>query len=175
MRDAMIAGVTLNTFNNHCDRVRMANLAQTVNVLQAVVLTEGPKLLLTPTYHVMEMYRGHQDAIMLPLETAKISFTLGSDTLQAISASASRDQDGFTTISLVNINPLESHAIEVNVSDARFASVEGRILKGRTLQDHNTFEEPERVRPTAFHEVTLSGTGLRLMLPPCSVVTLRCR
>jgi len=175
MRDAVIAGVTLNTFNNHCDRVRMANLAQTVNVLQAVVLTEGPKLLLTPTYHVMEMYRGHQDALMLPLETAKTPFTLGSDTLQAISASASRDQDGFTTISLVNINPLEGHAIEVNVSEARFASVEGRILKGRTLQDHNTFEEPERVRPTAFHEVTLSGTGLRLMLPPCSVVTLRCR
>src|SRR5205807_2558198 len=67
MRDAMIAGVTLNIFNNHCDRVRMANLAQMVNVLQAVILTSGEKILLTPTYHVMEMYNVHQDAKMVPV------------------------------------------------------------------------------------------------------------
>ena len=72
MRDAMLAGVTLNIFNNHCDRVRMANLAQMVNVLQAVILTNKEKIILTPTYHVMEMYNVHQNAMMIPVTLENI-------------------------------------------------------------------------------------------------------
>ncbi|MGL6266420.1 MAG: alpha-N-arabinofuranosidase, partial [Chitinophagaceae bacterium] len=94
MRDAMIAGVTLNIFNNHCDRVRMANLAQTVNVLQAVVLTKGEKLILTPTYHVMEMYKVHQDALSLPFTIKSGDFISGNEKLPAVSASASKDKKG---------------------------------------------------------------------------------
>jgi alpha-N-arabinofuranosidase len=175
MRDAMIAGVTLNTFNNHCDRVRMANLAQTVNVLQAVVLTDGPKMLVTPTYHVMEMYTVHHDALMLPVETGSLPCIAGKDTLQAISVSASRDREGFTNISLVNIDPVERHEIEVTVGGKSFASVAGRILAGRTPQDHNTFEDPQKIHPVDFKDVKTTGTGLRLTLPPCSVVVLHCR
>ena len=94
MRDAMLAGVTLNIFNNHCDRVRMANLAQMVNVLQSVILTNKEKIILTPTYHVMEMYNVHQDAVMIPVTLENIFYTEGNDSLPAISVSASRDPAG---------------------------------------------------------------------------------
>jgi alpha-L-arabinofuranosidase len=174
MRDAMIAGVSLNIFNNHCDRVRMANLAQTVNVLQAVVLTDGPKMLLTPTYHVMEMYNVHQDAAMLPSETASMPFIQGKDTLQAISVSASRDRSGVTSISLVNIDPTGKHEIAIDMQGQKINSVTGRILVGRKLQDHNTFDAPDQLHPKEFKEVVKTATGLTLVLPPCSVVVLRC-
>jgi alpha-N-arabinofuranosidase len=94
MRDAMIAGTTLNIFHKHCERVRMANLAQTINVLQAVILTNEEKMILTPTYHVLEMYNVHQDATLLPLELKSTDYTLGADKLPAISASASKDKNG---------------------------------------------------------------------------------
>src|SRR5690606_16205400 len=86
MRDAVIAGMTLNIFNNHAERVRMANLAQTINVLQAVILTEGEKMLLTPTYHVMEMYKVHQDAQLIPLHIKCGDYTFGDEKIPAISA-----------------------------------------------------------------------------------------
>jgi len=153
----------------------MANLAQTVNVLQAVVLTDGPKMLVTPTYHVMEMYTVHHDALMLPVETGKLLCISGKDTLQALSVSASRDREGSINISLVNIDLVEHQDIEVSVTGNAITSVSGRMLAGRTLQDHNTFEDPQRVHPMEFKDVKLTATGLRLSLPPCSIVVLRCR
>src|SRR5688572_19324846 len=104
IRDAMIAGVTLNIFNNHAERVRMANLAQTINVLQAVILTNEEKMILTPTFHVMEMYNVHQDAKRIPLSLKTNDYTLGKEKLPAVSASASIDKNGVTHISLVNID-----------------------------------------------------------------------
>ena len=104
MRDAMIAGVTLNIFNNHSDRVRMANLAQTINVLQAVILTNKEKMILTPTYHVMEMYNVHQDARLIPLTIKTDDYTFGNEKLPSVSASASKDSTGLIHISLTNIN-----------------------------------------------------------------------
>jgi len=84
MRDAMIAGLTLNIFNNHADRVRMANLAQMVNVLQSVILTNEEKIILTPTYHVMEMYKVHQDALLVPVQVISNDFIMGDDHIQAV-------------------------------------------------------------------------------------------
>jgi alpha-L-arabinofuranosidase len=175
MRDAMIAGLTLNIFNNHCDRVRMAALAQTVNVLQAVVLTDGPRMLLTPTYYVMEMYNVHQNAVMLPLETGSLPTVVGKDTIPTISVSASRGRDGITTISLVNIDPLESHEVLVKNSGEGFGAVAGRILAGTSIQDHNTFEDPNRVQPREFTGARHTAKGLSVVMPACSVVVLRCR
>src|SRR4029077_6110472 len=103
MRDAMIAGLTLNIFNNHSDRVRIACLAQCVNVLQAVILTNKEKIILTPTYHVMEMYNVHQNALMLPLNITSNNYTLGEKNIKAVTASASKDKNGLVHISLVNI------------------------------------------------------------------------
>jgi alpha-L-arabinofuranosidase len=172
MRDAMIAGVTLNIFNNHCDRVRIANLAQTINVLQAVILTSEEKFLLTPTYHVMEMYNVHQDAIMIPLELKSNDYTFEGNKLQAISASASRDPQGFTHISLVNIDTKNSQEVNIELPASKLKTVTGRILTGKKLQDCNTFEKPNTLNPEIFKGATLNASSLKVSLPPFSVVVL---
>ena len=172
IRDAVLAGVTLNIFHRNADRVRMANLAQTVNVLQAVVLTNEEKMVLTPTYQVMEMYNVHQDATYLPLEFTSPSYTFGTEKLPAISASASRDEKGITHISLVNIDAKNAQDISVEIHGAKFTSVTGRVLAGEKLQDYNSFESPEKVKPGNFKDASVSGTTLRVKLPAHAVVVL---
>jgi alpha-N-arabinofuranosidase len=172
MRDALLAGTTLNIFHNHSDRVRMANLAQTVNVLQAVVLTQEEKMIVTPTYHVMEMYNVHQDAMLLPLELSSTNYTYGAEKLPAISASASKDKAGVTHISLVNIDSKVNQEITVDLRGGKFNSVKGRILTSTKLQDHNSFEQPDLVKPMPFRQATLSGNSLKVTLPAHSVVVL---
>ncbi|MCB0669531.1 MAG: alpha-N-arabinofuranosidase [Saprospiraceae bacterium] len=175
MRDAMIAGMTLNIFNNHCDRVKMANLAQTINVLQAVILTDEEKMLLTPTYHVMKMYNVHHDALMLPLTVKSDSYKYDDQELPAISASASTDKMGVTHISLVNIDATQSKKLELAIYGKNFSSVTGEILHSDKLQDHNTFSDPERIKPIGFSEFELMDNGISVTLPPFSVVVLACK
>ncbi|MDW7695741.1 alpha-N-arabinofuranosidase [Flammeovirgaceae bacterium SG7u.111] len=171
MRDAMIAGTTLNTFNNHCDRVRMANLAQIVNVLQAVILTDEEKMLLTPTYHVMRMYKVHQDAKMLPVEFESPMYKFGEEELPAISISAS-EKEGVTHVSLVNIDSKKSHKVELDLSDADFKKVIGEILTAENLQDHNTFDTPEKIKTKEFDGAKNKKGIVTVELPPFSVVVL---
>ncbi|MEO6290774.1 MAG: alpha-L-arabinofuranosidase C-terminal domain-containing protein [Ginsengibacter sp.] len=172
MRDAMIAGVTLNIFNNHSDRVRMANLAQTINVLQAVILTNKEKIILTPTYHIMEMYNVHQDAMMLSLKITTDKYTFGNESLPAVSGSASRDSTGLVHISLTNINSKKEETVAIKIDGKRYNNVKGRILTSSKLQDHNTFEEPEKIIPQVFSGASLKGNTLNVKLPPFSVVVL---
>ncbi len=172
MRDAMIAGTTLNIFNNHCDRVRMANLAQIINVLQSVILTKEEKILLTPTYHVMEMYNVHQDATMLPITLNSNDYTMGKEKLKAISASASLDKNGLTHISLVNIDANKEQEVNINISEANYASVTGRILTSDKLQNYNSFENPDKIKPVIFNQAILSKNSLKLKMPPFSVIVL---
>ncbi len=172
MRDAMIAGSSLNIFNNHADRVKMANLAQIVNVLQAVILTEGEKMLLTPTYHVMEMYNVHHDALLLPITITSADYQLGTEKLKAVNASASRDSNGVTHITLVNIDPKKSHSINVSVNGAEYKSITGRILKAGSMQDYNSFQQPDKIQPAAFNDAKLTKNKLSIQLPPVSVVVL---
>jgi len=172
MRDAMIAGATLNTFNNHCDRVKMANLAQIVNVLQAVILTKEEKLILTPTYHVMEMYNVHQDAAMLPLTVTTTNYQLGNEKLPAVSASASKDKNGLTHISLVNIDANKAHDITITINGAGYKTVTGRILTSDKLQNYNSFENPDKIKPANFTGAGLSSSTLRVKVPPFSVIVL---
>lgn len=172
MRDAMIAGLTLNIFNNHCDRVRMANLAQTVNVLQAVVLTKGEKLVLTPTYHVMEMYNVHQDALMIPLVMTSNDYVFGEKKIQAISSSASRDRNGVLHISLVNIDANNTQEVTIDLGGINATAVSGRILQSSKLQDHNDFEDHEKIKPDLFNSAKLNGKYITATIPPSSVVVL---
>lgn len=172
MRDAMIAGTTLNIFNNHSARVRMANLAQTINVLQAVILTNQEKMILTPTYHVMEMYNVHQDATYLPVTLKSNDYKVGDEKLPAVSVSASKDKNGLTHISLVNIDLKNAQDITIDVSKYNLTSVTGRILSSGKVQDHNTFENPDKVKPASFNAGTIKNNLLRVKLPACSVVVL---
>lgn len=172
MRDAMIAGITLNIFNNHCDRVRMANLAQCVNVLQAIILTKEEKMILTPTYHVMEMYNVHQNALMLPLSVTSNDYVLGDRKLKAISASASKDRSGAVHISLVNIDAHNEQEVTIALGDIAARTVKGRILRSDKLQDHNSFDDPLKIKPAIFNNATLNGNSLSVKMPPFSVVVL---
>lgn len=172
MRDAMIAGSSLNIFNNHCDRVKMANLAQIINVLQAVILTKEEKMILTPTYYVMEMYNVHQDAVMLPLAVTSNDYIFGKDTLKAVNASASKDKNGVTHISLVNIDASKAQDVSIDISGAMYKNVTGRVLTSDKLQNYNSFENPDKIKPVSFSGASINGIKLSVKLPPFSVVVL---
>ena len=172
LRDAMVAAVSLDIFARHADRVRMANLAQTVNVLQAVVLTEGAKLLLTPTYHVFDMFQVHQDATLLPLDLQCDTYSLGPDAVPALSATASRDAAGKLHLSLANLDPRKPAEVACVVRAGKFSSVSGRILTAKNMHAHNTFDQPDAVRPAPFDGARLSGENLSIALPPKSIVVL---
>ncbi|WP_274651165.1 alpha-N-arabinofuranosidase [Paenibacillus humicola] len=172
MRDAVSAAISLNIFNNHCDRVRMANLAQTINVLQAVILTEGEKLILTPTYHVFEMFKVHQDAVLQPIELQSAAYRCGEEAVPQVSASASVDAEGRLNITLCNTDP-GSHA-EVDFRTGGFAGkqISGRVLKASSMNSHNTFDDPDQVSPVPFNGAKLHADGFEAQIPPMSVVAL---
>ncbi len=172
IRDAVVAAATFNIFHRHAKRVKMANIAQLVNVLQAPILTEGSKMVLTPTYHVFDMYQVHQDATFLPIDIKTDNSTLGNDSLPTVTASASRDTQGRVHVSLVNLDPKSAAAVEARVDGAAFASVSGRVLTAPAMDTHNTFDAPNRVQPAAFSGATLQGSSLKVQLPPRSVVVL---
>ncbi len=172
MRDAMIAGVTLNIFNNHAERVKMANLAQTINVLQAVILTDENKMILTPTYHVMKMYNVHQDATLLPIMFENVDYVKGDEKLPALSISASRSDDGNIHISLVNIDLEKSHKVSLNVRGMDIKDLDGSILTSGNVQDHNTFDKPDAVAPKEFKDFKNSKGIITVEIPPYSVIVL---
>jgi alpha-N-arabinofuranosidase len=172
IRDAMIAGITLNMFNNHADRVRIANLAQIVNVLQAVILTKGETMILTPTYHVMEMYKVHQDAIMVPVDFSSADFVNGDEKIPALSISASLHKEGKLHISITNIDNLKAQELDIDLKDYKATNVKARILTSAKVQDHNTFENPENVKPAVFKQFSLKGQNMKVNLPTNSVVVL---
>jgi alpha-N-arabinofuranosidase len=150
----------------------MANLAQTINVLQAVILTNEEKMILTPTYHVMEMYNVHQDAKLIPLTIKSNDYVLGKEKLPAISASASKDSTGLVHISLVNIDPKNTQEITIDLQGGNFKTVAGRILASAKLQDHNSFDAPAKIKPVPFQGATLKGKSLTVKMPPFSVAVL---
>lgn len=169
IRDVMIAGTVLNTFNNHAKRVKMANLAQMVNVLQAVILTDEEKMIKTPTYHVMNMYKVHQDALLLP---SKIENNAEFRGLPTISVSASKAADNSVHISLVNIDSKAEKAVEVNLGDLDIKNFKAQILTSEKLQDHNSFNNPENVVPVEFKDFKLKKGVLSMDVPAHSLIVL---
>ncbi len=172
MRDAVLAGATLNIFNNHANRVRMANLAQCVNVLQAVILTDKAKMILTPTYHVMQLYSVHQDAQLLPITIQSPVYTYNGETLPALSASASKDKMGLVHISLVNIDSKKENTVEIDLNELGIKSVSGQIIASSKLQDFNSFDNPTKIQPIAFKGFEIKKGKLKITIPAFSVVVL---
>ncbi|MDR2085942.1 MAG: alpha-N-arabinofuranosidase [Dysgonamonadaceae bacterium] len=172
LRDAILAAVNLNIFNAHADRVKMANIAQTVNVLQALILTENEKMLLTPTYWVYHLYKVHQDATLLPLSLACNKYELNGKQLDAISASASKDNSGKIHITLVNIDPNKTQQIETELRGTTATKVSGKILTAGKINDYNSFDNPNTVEVTDFKGAKLSGGKLNIALPAKSVVLI---
>ena len=173
MRDALVAGLTLNYLNARCERVRMANIAQTINVLQALIFTDGDQMVLTPTYHIYDMYQVHHDATLLPQTLEGPDYILDSESLPAISASASMDQEGRIHLSLVNIDPGKAIDIQVELKGKSSAKVTGQLLSSEMMDSHNSFTQPEEVVPVEFDGARFKKGKLELTIPAHSVIVLQ--
>ncbi len=168
VRDALVAAITLNIFNKHSDRVKMACLAQMVNVLQAVLLTEGEKMIKTPTYHVMHMYRHHQDADLLESTLEKAPGTgTASDPVPKLTESVS-EKDGIITVTIGNLSATDSEKVHLQLQGRGYKVLEAKIVSGDDIHSHNTFDAPENVCEKDF-----LVEGLKFTVPAASVVTLR--
>ena len=189
LRDAMVAALSLNVFHRHTDRVRMCNIAQVVNVLQSMILTDQKgtgHMVLTPTYHVFEMYKGFQEATYLPLdlkcETMKVRHGMndaideskedGFRTLPLISASAAKKADGSIILSLTNVSLDKAKEIEVSLDDTKVKNVSGRILTSKNVADYNDFEHPDKVQPAEFKGAKVKKGKLTVKVPAKSIIVL---
>jgi alpha-N-arabinofuranosidase len=172
LRDAVTAALYLNIFNNHCDRVRMANIAQMINVLQSVLLTKDDKIVLTPTYYVFKMYAVHQGATMLPIKMNCEQYSQGNDTIQALSVSASKDKNGKTHISIANLDPLQEKKLSCEVHGISAKKVTGEIITADKMNAYNDFGKPEDVTIKPFSDVQLQNGMLNINLPAKCVVML---
>lgn len=172
LRDALVAAVNLNIFNTHCDRVKMANIAQTVNVLQALILTDDAQMLLTPTYWTFYLYKVHHDATLLPVALESKPYRLNNQAIDAVSVSASRNEGGKIHVTLVNIDPNRPQQITTELRGAKAAKVNGKILTAARLSDHNTFDKPDVVTVQPFGGARWNNGVLTVALPAKSIVLL---
>ena len=168
MRDAIVAAVTLNIFNAHSDRVVMANIAQLVNVLQSVILTEGEKMVLTPTYHVFDLYKHHHDATLLNshLETEGVYAGVPN-----LTVSASEDENGVVHITLANISADTAYPIDCALTGKKYNTASARILTN-SIGAYNDFDHPEDVKITDFDALTLENNNLHFNIPACAVMEI---
>ena len=175
LRDAMVAALNIHIFARHADRVRMTAIAQMVNVLQAMLLTDGPRMVKTPTYHVFDLYKPWQDATVLPIEVTGPSYGVGDFGLPAVQASAVRDASGNAHVALVNVDPNRSIRVQVAISGLAASAATGRILTAAVMDAHNSFDAPAVVAPQPFTGAVVTGDRLDVTLPPKSIVVLQLR
>jgi alpha-N-arabinofuranosidase len=173
LRDALVAALNFHVFHRHADRVSMANIAQTVNVLQAMILTRKEKMLRTPTYWVFEMFKVHQGGTFLPVELQSPDYVFGQEKIPMVSASATRAADGSTVhLSLANTSPSQGLTLTVKLVGHAPKAVAGRVLTATAIDAHNTFEAKDAVQPAAFSGASLKGDTLAVRLPARAVVVL---
>jgi alpha-N-arabinofuranosidase len=176
LRDAFVAALSLNVFHRHTDRVRMANIAQIVNVLQSMILTDQKgtgHMVLTPTYHVFEMYKGFQEATYLPMDVTVDSMKVRDNRIvPLVNTSAAKQTDGSIIISLSNIDVENAHEMIINLNGYKAKEVAGRILTSKDVTDYNDFENPNKVSPVEFKGAKLKKNVLTVKLPAKSIVVL---
>ncbi|MBP7403127.1 MAG: alpha-N-arabinofuranosidase, partial [Clostridia bacterium] len=168
-----VAGTCLNIFNNHADRIRMTNIAQMINVLQAIVLTSGEKMVLTPTYHVYDMYKVHQDAMLLDHDILSDDYEFDGEKVKKVNASVSKDAEGRIHITLCNVDPTGGADVECFIDgiDAGTA-ITGTVLTSDRMNAHNDFDAPTAIEPAAFRGFTADKGRLTVAMPSKSVVLL---
>lgn len=173
MRDAMVAALSLNIFHKYTCRLKMTNIAQIANVLQSMVLTDGPKMVLTPTYHVFRMYNVHQDACHLPLICDSGTFTDGNGReCPVIDATVSRNAEGEIHITLVNTDLEEDAEITVDLNGMKFKDVHAEILTSDKIQDYNDFDNPDNVKPSEFRDFKAMNGRITVKMPAKSIISL---
>ncbi|MBQ9713612.1 MAG: alpha-N-arabinofuranosidase, partial [Bacteroidales bacterium] len=173
MRDAMVAAMCLNVFNGMTDRLKMANIAQVVNVLQAMILTKGEKMLLTPTYHVFRMYNVHQNAQFVPTDYSTGEIVSQSGRIcKDLTVSSSKDNSGAVHVSIANPSLDKSKSLEISFDALNAKSVSAEILKAAAISDYNDFDQAPKVSPAAFKDFRTSGKTIKLTIPAASVIVL---
>jgi alpha-N-arabinofuranosidase len=173
LRDAITASIYLNVFNNHCDRVKMANIAQVVNVLQSMLLTQGDKLVKTPSFYVFKMYNVHHDALMLPLEITSENYSSGDQSIPTLSASASKNRNGEINVTVANVNPSKvANTLLLLDTKVQFDVVKAEVITAEQMNALNDFDKNEAVNIREFKNYKLKGTELTAELPAKSVVLL---
>lgn len=172
LRDAITAGSTLNILNNHADRVRMGNIAQMVNVLQALILTDGPKMVLTPTYHVFDMYKVHQNATLLPSTINCGEYKLNDKSVPDLNISSSKSGDGTINITVVNVNPTESFPLACEIRGQKISSASGKIITAPELNTFNNFDNKNNVVIKDFNGAKVKDGIISLNVPAKSVILL---
>jgi alpha-N-arabinofuranosidase len=172
LRDALVAAIHLNLFAKHVDRVKMTAIAQMVNVLQTMILTDGAKMVLTPTYHVFSLYKPWQDATVLPIEVKAPEYKRGTWSMPSISASAVKGKDGRIHVALANLDPNRATPISITLAGAKAGKVAGQILTAPTMNTMNTFAAPQTLVPVPFKGASIKGTTLSVTMPAKSVVVL---
>jgi alpha-N-arabinofuranosidase len=173
LRDALVAAVNFNIFHKHARRVKMANIAQMVNVLQAMILTRGKDIVLTPTYFAFKMYAVHQDAVSLPLDLQTIPYTQGEQSIPTLSATASRDRNGSIHISVVNLHPSKAQDVRCEIKGVKATTVTGEIITADAINAFNDFGKPVLVNLRSFEGARVKGNVLTTTIPARAVVTLR--
>lgn len=163
---------SFDIFHRHLDRVKMAIIAQTVNVLQAMMLTEGDRMILTPTYHVFDFYTVHHDATYLNFELDAGEYRYGGNSIPAVTATASRDGEGRVHVTLTNLDPNNARTIDIDIRGESVSGVSGRILTAAEINADNTFDRPDVVSPAAFTGASVSNGALTVNLPAKSLVVL---
>jgi alpha-L-arabinofuranosidase len=174
LRDAMVAALHFHVFHRHAGRVRMANIAQMVNVLQAMILTRGDAMVLTPTYHVFQMYIPFQDATYLPVSYEETPvYERAGYSVPAVSATAARGADGSLYASVANLDPNEKADVTLRIDGGRVRNPSARILTGDAMDSRNTFEAPDTVAPRTFSELNVAGGALSFELPAKAILVVR--
>lgn len=172
LRDALVAGITLNILNQHCDRVKIACIAQIVNVLQAMILTDKEKMIVTPSYYVFEMYTVHHDATLLPTDLQSADYAFHSNEIPDVNVCASRDQAGKIHVSLCNLNPSRPAEVTCQLEGAKSKRLSGEVLTADAMNAHNTFDQPNTIEPAEFTDFKTTDDGFTTTLPAKSVVVL---
>ena len=173
LRDAFVAALSLNVFHKYADRLKMANIAQVVNVLQSMILTNDRQMVLTPTYYVFKMYQPHQDATYLPLDLMCEQKTVRDGrVIPMVSASASRDANGKIHVSLANVDLKKEQNVILTLGDYKVKTVSGEVLTAKDMKAYNSFEQPDAVKPQPFKGTKLKDDRLSVILPAKSIVVL---
>ena len=172
LRDALVAATNFHIFHRHAGRVRMANIAQMVNVLQSVLLTDGTRMVRTPTYFAFLMYRPFQGASALPVQVDSPDLPSGNGSIPAVDMTAAKGADGSVYIGLVNVDPDEGAVVDVSVDGTLGRQVSGQLLTAPAMDSRNRFGAAEQVHPLPFRDARWSGSKLRVSMPAKSVVVL---
>jgi alpha-L-arabinofuranosidase len=172
LRDALVAALSLDTFNRHAEKVDMANIAQLINNLHSLFLADGDRFVATPSFHVYAMYRPHQGGkgVRIAVEDPDVMFKAGGreQKIFRVAGSASLASPNEATLTLVHTHATLPADVLIRLRGSAANEVRQTVLSHTELNAHNTFEHPDNLVPKTT-DLAARGPELKCVLPPASV------